>query len=89
MQNQLIEARKATIGKENEATLGNMSYLAEIYEEITDWPKAIEARRELYLARKKMDPDSPQTIAQASQIAALYVKLRKHTKIHRSAAVHR
>ena len=77
MQNRLIEARKATIGKANEATLGNMSYLAEIYEEIADWPKAIEARRELYIARKNMDPDSPKTIAQASHIAALYVKLEK------------
>ena len=77
MQNQLIEARKATIGKANETTRDNMSYLAEIYEEITDWPKAIEARREVYLARRNMDPDSPKTIAEASQIAALYVKLEK------------
>ena len=77
MQNQLIEARKATIGTANETTLGNMSYLAEIYDEITNWPKAIEARRELYLARRNMDPDSPKTIAQASHIAALYVKLEK------------
>lgn len=77
MQNQLIEARKATIGKANEATLETMSYLAEVYEEITDWPKAIEARRELYLAPKNMDPDSPKTIAQASHIAALYVKLEE------------
>ena len=77
MQNQLIKARKATIGKMNEATLGNMSYLAEIYEEITDWPKTIEARRELYLARKAMDPDSPETIAQASRTAALYEKLEQ------------
>ncbi|KAL8697956.1 MAG: hypothetical protein Q9201_006832 [Fulgogasparrea decipioides] len=77
MQDQLIEARKATIGKANEITLGNMSYLAKIYEEITDWPKAIEASRELYLARRNMDPDSPKTITQASHIAALYVKLEK------------
>ena len=55
MQNRLIEARKAIIGQANETTLGNLSYLAEIYEEITDWPKAIEARRELYLARRNMD----------------------------------
>ena len=44
MQNRLIEARKATIGQANETTLGNSSYLAKIYKEITDWPKAIEAR---------------------------------------------
>ena len=44
MQNQLIEAPKATIGKANENTLGSMSYLAETYEEVTDWPKAIETR---------------------------------------------
>ena len=77
MQIKLIEARKATIGNSNEAMLGNMSYLAEIYEELTDWPKAIEARRELYVARKDMDPESPKTIAQASQIAAHYVKLEE------------
>ena len=76
-QNQLIEARKTTIGTANETTLGSMSYLAEIYEDITDWPKAIEAHQELYLARRNMDPDSLKTIAQASHIAALCVKLEK------------
>ena len=75
MQNQLIAARKATIGKDNETTLGNLSYLAEIHEETTNWPKAIEARREAYLARKIMDPNNPQTIAQASRIALLHEKL--------------
>ena len=74
MQNRLIQARKATIGNANETTLGNMSYLAEIYEEITDWPKAIETRRELYLARRNMDPDSPKTVAQALHVTALYLK---------------
>ena len=77
MQKQLIEARKHTIGIENEATLKNVSYLAEIYDEIPDWPKAIEARQELHLTRRKMDPDSLKTIAQASHIAALYAKLEQ------------
>ena len=62
LQNQLIETRKATIGTANKATLGNMSYLAEIYKKTADWPKAIEARRELYLARKDINPNSPKTI---------------------------
>ena len=77
MQNQLIEARKVTVGVANETTLGNMSYLAEIYEEITDWPKAIKSRQEIYLARRQMDLDSPKTVAQASQIAVLYEKLEE------------
>ncbi|KAL8663145.1 MAG: hypothetical protein Q9202_004077 [Teloschistes flavicans] len=81
MQNRLIEARKATIGQANETTLDNLSYLAEIYEEIMDWPKAIKARQELYLARRNMDPDSPNTIAQNSQIAVLYEKLEKWDQV--------
>lgn len=43
MQNRLIKAQKATIGQVNEITLGNLSYLTEIYEEIMDWLKAIKA----------------------------------------------
>lgn len=77
IQIQLIEARKATIGKENETTLDNMSYLAEIYEQIMDLPKAIESRRDVYLARRNMDSDSPKTIAQTSRIALLYEKLEE------------
>lgn len=80
-QNQLIADRKATIGQANETTLGNLSYLAEIYEETTNWPKAIEVRRELYLARRNMDPDSPKTIAQASHIALLYEKLEQWDRV--------
>ena len=79
MQNQLIEARKATIGKANETTLGNMSYLAEIYEEITDWPKAMEAHREVHLSRRNMDSDNPKTIAQADTLPHCTLSSRNGT----------
>lgn len=74
-QKQLIVIRKATIGKDNETTLGNLSYLAEIHEETKNWRKALKARQAAYQSRKPTDPNTPSTIAQASHIATLHEKL--------------
>ena len=81
MQLQLIEARKASQGMSSERILNNISYLAEIYEEMEDWPAALKARREVYEFSKGLDPNSPKTIHQASRIAILYENLLEWERV--------
>ena len=68
----LIEVRKATLGPEDNTTLGNISYLAAMYEENEDWPAAIKTREEVYTTRKGMDPKSRETASALSHLAVTY-----------------
>ena len=75
MQLPLIEARKATQAVSHEYTMNNLSYLAELYEEMEDWSAALEIHQELYQARKALNPTSPKTLHKASRIARMYENL--------------
>ncbi len=68
----LIEVRKATLGPENNTTLGNISYLAAMYEENEDWPAAINTREEVYTTRKGMDSKSRETASALSHLAVTH-----------------
>lgn len=75
MQLPLVQARKAGQGVSQEQILNNVSYLAELYEEMEDWPAALSTRQEVYESRKTSDPNDPKTIAQASRVAIAYENL--------------
>ena len=75
MQLSLIEARRAGHGMSDEQYPINISYLAELYEEMEDCSAALKARQEVYEVRKGLDLNIPKTLHQASRIAILYEDL--------------